>query len=286
MSDARDPRPPRPLPDDHLERFGGVGRLYGVEALSRLWGAHVCVVGIGGVGTWTVEALARSGVGRLTLVDLDDVCVTNTNRQLHTLSAPEGGTVGRFKVEVMAERARQISPHITVHEEERFFTARTCEELLSPAGRPPYDLLVDAIDSTEHKALLIAECWRRGLPAVVSGGAGGRRAAHKVTCGDLSAATHDPLLRQVRRLLRATHGLPEGPWGVTAVYSQERAVYPTPEGGVCERPAPGEPARLDCRAGFGAAAHVTGVFGLMAAGAALDLLAGGALPVDKTPRNT
>ncbi|MBM4291492.1 MAG: tRNA threonylcarbamoyladenosine dehydratase [Deltaproteobacteria bacterium] len=274
---AAPPHPGRDLPEGHHERFGGLARLYGAPALQRLWGAHACVVGVGGVGAWAVEALARSGVGRLTLIDLDDVCVTNTNRQLHTLAH----TVGRLKVEVMAERARQISPHAAVHEERAFFTARTCEALLAPAGRPPYDVVIDAIDSTEHKALLIAECWRRGVPAVVSGGAGGRRAAHALTCGDLSAATHDGLLRQVRRLLRAEHGLPEGPWGVTAVYSRERPVYPSPDGGVCARPAPGDAARLDCREGLGAAAHVAGAFGLMAAGVALERILEGALAVDK-----
>jgi tRNA A37 threonylcarbamoyladenosine dehydratase len=269
MSDSALPSsPPLPLPPAHEERFGGVGRLYGADALERLWRAHVCVVGVGGVGTWAVEALARSGVGRLTLVDLDDICVTNTNRQLHALSH----TLGRFKVDEMAERARQISPHITLHTERAFFTERTCDALLSPTDRPPYDALIDAIDSTEHKALLIAECWRRGVPVVVSGGAGGKRSAHQITCGELSAATHDGLLRQVRRLLRTTHALPEGPWGVTAVYSPERPTYASPEGGVCDRPAVGEGARFDCRGGLGAAAHVTGTFGLIAAGVTLDAL--------------
>jgi len=251
------------------ERFAGVGRLYGLEGLKRLEEAHACVIGVGGVGSWSAEALARSGLGRLTLIDLDDICVTNTNRQLHTHSE----TIGRYKVEVMAERIRSINPLVEVHERVEFFTPKSAERLLSPEreGLPPFDVLIDAIDQTERKALLIAECWRRALPIVVSGAAGGRRDPTQVTSADLSETTHDGLLRNIRRSLRASHGLPErGRWGISAVFSTERPVFPTPEGGLCDRPPSGEALSLNCQAGFGAATHLTATFGLVAAHLAIE----------------
>ena len=249
-----------PLSQAYLSRFSGVGRLYGLSALERLAGAHVCVFGVGGVGSWSVEALARAGVGRLTLVDLDDVCVSNTNRQLHTLS----DTIGRFKVEVLAERAQAINPELIVHQHVDFFTDKSAAHLLDPSaeGRPPYDVVIDAIDQTERKALLIAECVRRELKVVVSGAAGGRSQPTLVTHCDLTKSTHDGLLRTLRRLLKQTHGLPSGgEWGVEAVFSTERPVYPTPEGGVCHEPPAGEALALNCQWGFGAVTHLTATFG-------------------------
>src|SRR5690242_14903112 len=149
---------------DFAERFGGVARLYGASGLEKLRAAHVCVVGIGGVGTWAAEALARSGVGAITLVDLDEVCVTNINRQLHALTE----TIGRSKVEVMAERIRAINPECHVETEQKFFNAQTAKELLAPK----YDFVLDAIDSVTNKVLLLARCRNRKLPVVACGGAG------------------------------------------------------------------------------------------------------------------
>lgn len=265
------------LTSDYLDRFAGVGRLYGLEGLARLKERHACVFGIGGVGSWTVEALARSGVGRISLVDLDDICVTNTNRQLHTHS----GTIGAFKVEAMAERVRSINPEVLVHTYTEFFTDQSAERLLSPErhGLPPYDVVIDAIDHTERKALLIAECWRRALPVVVSGAAGGRRDPTKVTTSDLSQTTHDGLLRNIRRTLRVSYGLPsEGSWGIPAVFSLERAIYPSPDGGSCATPPSGEALRLNCQLGFGAVTHLTATFGFAAAYHALERLADSPTP--------
>ena len=265
------PQETHPLSSDYLARFAGIGRLYGVQALQRLAHAHVCVFGIGGVGSWSVEALARSGVGRLTLVDLDDVCVSNMNRQLHTLTQ----TVGRFKVEVMAERALAINPELKVHTYTEFFTPKTAEHLLNPEaeGRPAYNAVIDAIDHTSRKALLIAACYKRGLPIAVSGAAGGRSNPTLVRHSDLTSATHDGLLRQVRRLLKREHHLPaQGPWGVEAVFSIERPVYPTPEGGVCDTPPQEGALNLGCEWGFGAATHLTATFGFTAAHLALQAL--------------
>ena len=171
---------------DFETRFGGIARLYGTDGLQKLRAAHVCVVGIGGVGTWAVEALARSGIGALTLVDLDEICVTNINRQSHALTE----TVGRAKVEVMAERIRAINPDCRVTAEQKFFNAQTSEELLAPK----FDFVLDAIDNMPNKVLLLVQCREKNLPVIACGGAGGRRELTSVRLGDLSKASHDKLL--------------------------------------------------------------------------------------------
>ncbi|HEX2099811.1 MAG TPA: ThiF family adenylyltransferase, partial [Candidatus Synoicihabitans sp.] len=158
-----------PLSDDYLNRFGGLARLYGRDALHRLHAAHVAVVGVGGVGSWSVEALARSGVGSLTLIDLDDVCVTNVNRQLPAIS----DNIGRPKVDALAERVRQINPACRVAACAEFFTASTAERLLASN----YAVVIDAIDGTTAKATVIAACVSHGRRCVTVGGAGGKRDA-------------------------------------------------------------------------------------------------------------
>ena len=263
---------PAQLSEDYVARFGGIGRLYGLEAMARLARAHVCVVGVGGVGSWTVEALARSGVGQLTLIDLDDVCVNNSNRQLHTLHS----TIGQQKVDVLASRARDISPECQITPVSDFFTAATAEELLST----DYDWVVDAIDHVDHKALLLARCRARGLKAVCVGGAGGRADPTRLEVDDLSRSAVDGLLRNLRHRLRHAHDFPrDAPWNIPCVFSREHAVYPTPDGGVCDSPPAGTNARLDCATGFGAATFVTGAAGFMAAGVVVSALARGREPV-------
>lgn len=255
------------LDENYRNRFSGLARLFGEEGLRRLHAAHVCVVGVGGVGSWTVEALARSGVGALTLVDLDDVCVTNTNRQLPAIE----GTVGRSKVAVLAERILAINPACRVAPVAEYFTAATAARLLAPA----FTVVVDAIDTVEHKALLIAECVRRGLPCVTVGGAGGKRDATRLRVGDLGESAQDDLLRLVRRTLRREHGFAGGEgnrYGVRCVWSGERPVYPWANGTCAVEPEPGGNLRLDCASGFGTAAHVTGTFGLVAAQEAVHLI--------------
>src|SRR5262245_31811925 len=179
---------------NHEARFGGILRLYGKDGQERLRHAHVCVIGIGGVGSWAVEALARSGIGNLTLVDLDDVCISNVNRQLHAVT----GEFGKPKVEVMAERVKLINPDCPVHAQQLLFTAGTAETLLATN----YDCVLDAIDQTAMKALLIARCCNRGLPIVTTGGAGGRRDPTAIRVDDLARSTHDGLLAATRKLLR------------------------------------------------------------------------------------
>lgn len=263
--------PASPDPTYH-DRFSGLGRLYGSTALERFRGAHLAVIGIGGVGAWASEALARSGIGRLTLVDLDEVCITNVNRQVHALD----GQIGRPKVKAMADRVRLISPGCEVRELAEFFTESTADRVLGEG----YDVVVDAIDQVSHKALLVAECTRRGIPLIVSGGGGGKRDPSSIRVADLARATNDRLLKRLRKILRRDRGFPEEAskrdFGVTAVFCDEKAVYPRADGTVCAEPEPGSELRLNCESGFGTAAFVTGAIGFAAAAEAVKRLLAGA----------
>ena len=247
--------------EDYLQRFGGLGRLYGTAALPRLQAAHVCIVGVGGVGSWVVEGLARSGIGALMLIDLDDVCLTNVNRQLPALD----GNIGRPKVAALAERVRLINPSCTVTTVNEYFTAQTAERLLAVR----YDWVVDCIDLMSNKALLIAECTKRGLPVLTVGAAGGRRDASRIRVSDFGGSHGDELLRQVRKKLRRDHGFAKGEgnsYGIPCVWSQEKPVYPWADGTCSPEPEAGSNLRLDCATGFGTAVFITGAFGFAAAG--------------------
>jgi tRNA A37 threonylcarbamoyladenosine dehydratase len=203
-------------------------------------------------------------VGALTLVDLDEVCVTNVNRQLPALE----GTVGRSKVGVLAERVRSINPACRVEAVEEFFTTASAERLLAPK----FDFVVDAIDTMSNKALLIAESVKRGWPCVTVGGAGGKRDATQVRAGDLGEAYSDELLRQVRKKLRRDHGFAHGAqkgkmhFGVRCVWSSEAQVFPWADGTCGAEPEPGSNLKMDCESGFGSGVWVTGAFGLAVAG--------------------
>ncbi len=272
------------MTEPYLQRFGGIGRLYGAGALPRLHAAHVAVVGVGGVGSWVVEALARSGVGRLTLVDMDDVCITNTNRQLPALA----GTVGLPKVGVLARRVGEITPECRVEAVVEFLTVGNAARLLGGG----LDLVVDAVDSTSIKAVIIAACRDLGLPVVVSGSAGGRRDPTQVKIADLGHAGADPLLQQLRRRLREAHGFPKSPdgrqvlWGVPCVFSTEKPVFPWADG-TCslEKEEHAETGlRLDCAAGLGAATFVTGTFGFALAAEVVRMLTAARQQTAETPR--
>jgi len=257
--------------DDYLARFGGISRLFGSAALARLSAAHVCVVGVGGVGSWTVEGLARSGIGALTLIDLDDVCLTNVNRQVHALD----GQVGRAKVEVLAERVRLINPVCRVMTLMEFFTKASADRMLETK----FDYVVDAIDSVTNKALLLAECQELGRPVLTVGGAAGKRDATKVRAGDLGDTWGDGLLRTVRRKLRREHGFKPGTqkgkmhFGIRCIWSSESPVFPWADGTCRAMAEPDSNLKLDCATGFGTAAFVTGAFGLAAAGEVVRLIA-------------
>ena len=252
------------------ERFGGIDRLYGSGALARLRACHVTVVGIGGVGSWAVEALARSGVGRLTLIDADDLCVSNTNRQLPALD----GQFGRTKIEAMAERCRAINPHIHLNLHSQFVTPGNLDALLGT----PVDLVLDACDSFRSKVEMIAWCRRRKQPIIAVGSAGGRSDVTQIRVRDLSRTEHDAMLSLIRKKLRGEFNFPKNHdryFGVPAVYSLENVRYPQADGSVCGvRPQLGkdDALKLDCGAGLGAATHVTGAFAFAAVGKAMELL--------------
>lgn len=249
------------MTEDYQQRFGGLGRLYGTAALPRLQAAHVCVVGVGGVGSWVVEGLARSGVGSITMVDLDDVCLTNVNRQLPALD----GNIGRPKVQAIAERVKLISPECRVMTTSEYFTAKTADALL--AAR--FSWVVDCIDLMSNKALIIAECTRRSQPVLTVGSAGGKRDATKIVVTDFGDGHGDELLRQVRKKLRRDYGFAKGEgnhYGIPCVSSQEAPVFPWTDGSCSTEPEEGSNLRLDCATGFGTAVFITGVFGFAAAG--------------------
>lgn len=252
------------------ERFAGIDRLYGLGTVEKYAGSRVAVVGMGGVGSWVVEALARSAVGHLTLIDADEICVSNTNRQLPALQ----GQYGRNKSAAMAERCRAINPLIEVEAVPSFLTASNLQELLDRN----FDLVLDACDSFRSKVEMIAWCRRRKLPIVVSGSAGGRTDPTQIRLRDLSRTEHDALLALIRKKLRSEFNFPKNPdryFGVQAVYSLENVKYPQADGSVCGmRPPLGPDAalKLDCGAGLGAATHITGAFAFAMAGKALELL--------------
>lgn len=253
---------------DFARRFGGVARLYGETGLQRLQAAHVMVIGLGGVGSWAAEALARTAVGRLTLIDLDMVAESNTNRQIHAL----GDVYGQAKVSAMAERIAAINPACRVTCIEDFVTADNLAALLTA----DCEAVIDAIDQARVKVALIAHCRRQKLPLVVAGAAGGQLDPTQIRLADLSQTTQDPLLAKVRASLRREHGFPrQGKFGVAAVYSTEPLRYPA-SGHNCQsdNSTPAAPQGLNC-AGFGSAVCVTSVFGMVAASWALNRIAAG-----------
>jgi tRNA A37 threonylcarbamoyladenosine dehydratase len=253
-------------------RFAGVARLYGDQGLQRLRQAHVAIVGIGGVGSWAAEAMARSGVGEISLFDLDDVCVSNVNRQAHALD----GQVGRPKVEVMAERLRAINPACVVHAVADFVTRDTMSEYITEQ----MDCVLDCIDSVMAKAALIAWCRRRKIAVVSTGGAGGQIDPTQVQVCDLNKTFNDPLASRVRSTLRRDYNFSRNVsrnYGVPCVFSSEQLRYPKGDGSVClQKSFVGEGVRLDCSGGFGAVMMVTATFGMVAASKAVEKLVAGA----------
>lgn len=233
------------------ERFGGIGRLFGELELTKLQQSHVAIVGVGGVGCWAAEMLARSGVGQITLIDADELCVTNINRQIHALDS----TVGQSKVRVMAKRIHDINPGCKINAEERFFMASTADELLVN-----YDYLIDAIDSVKHKVLLLAECLQRKIPVVTCGGAGGKTDPACIQSADLAKSSGDRLLKKVRYELRKHHGLKnKKKFKIQAVYSDQPMILPFCEVGEQQS------FKLDCDSGYGTSPMVISSFGIRAA---------------------
>lgn len=250
---------------DYERRFGGISRLYGEVGAERLRRASVCIVGIGGVGSWSAEALARTGVSHITLVDLDMVAESNTNRQIHAL----GDIYGKAKVEAMAERIRAINPDCEVSCIEEFINPENVDNIL---GRN-FSVVIDAIDQVRAKAAMIAFCKKEKAPIIVAGAAGGQSDPTQVRVTDLSQTIQDPLLAKVRSLLRREHGFPRDTkkkFGVSAVFSTEQLRYPV-NNSSCN-PDQG-PAGLNC-AGFGSSVCVTSGFGMVAASQAIKVIVG------------
>ncbi|HUX30635.1 MAG TPA: tRNA cyclic N6-threonylcarbamoyladenosine(37) synthase TcdA [Thiobacillus sp.] len=253
---------------DFERRFGGVRRLYGATAFERFQRAHVCVIGIGGVGAWTAEALARSAIGRLTLIDPDHLAESNINRQIHALTHE----LGKPKVEAMKARIHAINPRCQVDCVDEFLTPENVAGLLAES----FDYVVDAIDSARAKTALIVHCRRQRIRLVCVGAAGGQSDPGRVQLADLARTIEDPLLAKVRASLRREHGFSREPgkkFGIDCVYSTESLTYPSAEGGVCyERPEDAHLHGLNC-AGFGSSVCVTASFGLRAAAHVLNKLA-------------
>ncbi len=246
-------------------RFGGITRLYGVEGAEKIRASHVCVVGIGGVGSWTVEALARSGVGEITLIDNDDIALSNMNRQLHTLDS----TLGQSKVEVMAARCAEINPECTIHGVDDFVTTTTLERLIADH----YSVVVDAIDAIKFKAAMIHHCKRNKIPIVTTGGAGGMTDPTRIEVADLSRTHNDPLAAKVRAQLRREHGFSRNPkrrFGVECIFSTEQPRYPKADGTVGHEKPGVHGLTLDCSLGYGASSAVTASFGFISAARAID----------------
>ncbi|MFE8645254.1 ThiF family adenylyltransferase [Sphingomonas sp. NCPPB 2930] len=249
---------------DAARRFGGLERLYGVEGAQRIRRARVAVAGIGGVGSWTAEALARSGVAELVLIDLDHISESNVNRQIHALTP----TVGQAKILAMRDRIAWINPDCVVHCVDDFVEPDNWPGLLPCA----VDAVVDACDQVKAKVAMADWARRQGrqFPFVSVGAAGGKRHAHMVDMGDLSATTHDPLLAQLRYRLRRTHGAPKDgkTIGIRCVFSREPVAPPDAS---CAIDGDGS---LNCH-GYGSVVSVTATFGMVAAGWVLDRLAAG-----------
>ncbi|MBY4684099.1 tRNA threonylcarbamoyladenosine dehydratase [Burkholderia contaminans] len=260
-----------PLDGQRARVWGGGARVTGGPAAAAFERAHVAVIGIGGVGSWVAEALARNAVGTLTLIDLDNVAESNTNRQIHALD----GNYGKPKVDAMAERIALIDPACRVNRIEDFVEPDNFDALLGGG----FDYVIDAIDSVRTKVALIAWCVAKRQPLVVVGGAGGQLDPTRIRIDDLALTIQDPLLSKVRAQLRKQHGFPRGPkarFKVSAVYSDEPLIYP--EAAACDLEDGAEPsaaahvAGLNC-AGFGSSVCVTASFGFAAAAHALRAIA-------------
>lgn len=276
MIDAPASEPAEPALRTH-RRFDRAARLLTEPGLHRLMRARVLVIGVGGVGSFAAEALARSAVGELLLIDFDDVCVTNANRQLHALR----GNIGKPKVEIMAERLRRVNPAATITPVPEFYSAESSEHLLD--GQVDY--VVDAIDNLTAKAHLLATCLSRGIPVVSSMGAAARLDPTQIRVADLADTRRDPFARALRKILRREHDLavePGHPVGIDAVYSEETPREPAAlsyddgKGFVCVCPNKDNGMHTcDARNRIdGSAAFVTGAFGLAAAGVVARTLSG------------
>ena len=257
---------PSSILSQNERRFGGIARVYGEQGLLRLNRSHICVIGIGGVGSWLVESLARSGVGEMTLIDMDVVAESNINRQI-VATTPD---IGRDKGLVMGDRAAQINDQCRINFIDEFISPSNMADYL----RADFDYVVDCIDDYRTKAALIHYCRQHKIRILTTGGAGGQVDPSKIRQADLSRTQHDVLLARTRKLLRQEYGFARNPkrsFGVPCVYSEEQLVYPDGDGGLSPQRPPVSDANgqknnaLNCAGGIGSVTHLTGSFAFHAA---------------------
>lgn len=245
-------------------RFGGTQRLYGADAQEKLKQAHMAVVGLGGVGSWAAEALVRSGVGELTLIELDEVCVSNTNRQSHALHS----NIGRPKIDVIAERLRDINPDVKLNCHADFLTTKNISDYIGEQ-----DVVIDAMDSVNVKSALAAYCSATKTRLIIIGSSGGKQDPTKIQVADLGHTECDPMLGKLRSQLYRLHNFSRDgrrKFRIDAVYSTEQMVYPKPDGSVCmDKSVLESGVKLDCSGGFGSSVMVTGSFAFVAVSRAL-----------------
>lgn len=247
--------------EDFSARFGGIQRLYGVEATDIIRKMHVCIIGLGGVGSWVVEALARTGVGQLTIIDYDTVSKSNINRQLVALDS----TMDEKKSSVLKQRVTDINPYCDCRIIDDFLTMQNLDELLSVDQA--YDYVVDAIDSIKFKSAMIYHCRRNKIPIITTGGAGGLTDPLAIKVSDLSQTYNDPLAAKVRSRLRNDHNFPRNTkrsFRVECVFSSQQPLYPKADGTVSHKKPGIHGISLDCSMGYGSATAVTATFGNVA----------------------
>jgi len=271
---------------DYTERFAGIERLYGKDRASIISKLHICVIGIGGVGSWAVEGLVRSGVGEITLIDHDDIALSNINRQIHTLDT----TINQTKVTAMFDRVIQINPNCQCHIIDDFLSENNLNKYIGLTtdsstvthskalikhefSNKPYDYVIDAIDSVKQKSALIYYCKRNKIPIITTGGAGGLSNPTNIKIIDLSKTYNDPLAAKVRAQLRQHYHFTRNPksrFGVECIFSTEQPVYPQADGDVGQEKPPMKGLSLDCNFGYGSSSCVTSVFGFSAAARVID----------------
>ena len=249
--------------NDYQERFAATGRLYGQQLIEIYQQLHVVVVGVGGVGSWAAEALARNGVGRITLIDHDNISLSNINRQIHSLD----NTLERSKVEVMKERIKLINASCQVVTVNEMLHEDNCQQLLNSQTIQHADYVIDAIDSVKQKAALLAYCKRHKISVITTGGAGGLSDPTQISIVDLSKTYNDPLASKVRYVLRSKYNFsrnPKSKFAIDCVFSSEQAVYPQEDGTVSHSKPTVKGLRLDCNYGYGSSVCVTAGFGMIA----------------------
>ena len=253
------------------ERFASLANVYGGEALQKLHNAHICVVGVGGVGSWAAESLVRSGVGKITLIDGDDISRSNINRQSHALES----TIGKIKVEVMRQRLLDINPDCECSIFEQYINDENLSELLMPGAEKKFDCVIDAIDRIKYKSLMIHFCKKHKIKIITTGGAGGLTDPTQIEVKDLSRTWNDPLASAVRLALRQVHNFSRNlkrSFGVPCVYSTEQQRYPDKQGNIGYQKPGVARLSLDCSYGYGSVVIVTATFGFVAAAKVIDMV--------------